>query len=208
NFIILGGEPFLHKGLKELIDFVGSNYRTRIGNLQIITNGTLRADEKLLQTMKKYEVEVRISDYTDKVSYDEKLKGFCDDLGRHRIDYVSYGHGEWLDMGFPYGNVNMGNTSDELREHMLKCNPNCQNVSEGKLYYCAQGWAAEQSKLFELKETDYLDLEVIRDCSDKKKRFRKFYFGELEEGYFSFCKVCRGWDTDIKVPGGVQYVRE
>lgn len=205
NLIVLGGEPFLHKDLAELINYIGNNYRHNIGNLQIITNGTLKATEELLQIMKKHNVEVRISDYTKRVNYDEKLKNFCNSLNQYQIANVSYGHEEWLDMGFPYGNVNMGDTAEELRKHMLKCAPNCQNVSEGKLYYCAQGWAAEQSKLFSLKLTDYLDLEAIRDQSDNKERFRRFYFGELEEGYFSFCKVCRGWDTDIKIPGGLQY---
>lgn len=208
NLIVLGGEPFLHRDLEELINYIGSNYRNRIGNLQIITNGTLKVSEKLLQIMKKYNVEVRISDYTDRVQYQEKLMDFCNDLDRYQIDYVSYGHGEWLNMGFPYENVNMGNTSNELREHMLKCNPNCQNVSEGKLYYCAQGWAAEQSGLFKLKITDYLDLNDFGNCSNKKEQFRQFYFGNLKEGYFSFCKVCRGWDTNITVPGGIQCIKD
>lgn len=205
NFLIVGGEPFLHKDLEEFIVFVGDNYRNFIGNLQIITNGTLKVSQSLLRVIKEYNVEVRISDYTKRVNYDEKLKAFCDDLVLNQVDFVSYTHDEWLDMGFPYGNVNMGNSTEKLREHMLKCNPNCQNVSEGKLYYCAQGWAAEQSGLFQLKDTDYLDLEKIRNCADNKERFRKFYFGELSEGYFSFCKVCRGWDTDIKIPGGIQF---
>lgn len=208
NFLILGGEPFLHKDLKELIVYIGDHYAENIGNLQIITNGTLRASEDLLQVIKKYDVEVRISDYTKRVSYDKKMEDFCNDLEAYNIKYVSYGHDEWLDMGFPDENVNMGDSAEELREHMIKCDPNCQNVSEGKLYYCAQGWAAEQSELFKLKETDYLDLENIKNDVDRKERFRKFYFGDLEDGYFSFCKVCRGWDTDITIPGGIQYGQE
>lgn len=205
NFLILGGEPFLHNDLEEFIAFIGDNYRKYIGNLQIITNGTVPVKASLLQVMKECNVEIRISDYTKRVNYNEKLRSFCNALESNQIDYVSYSHDEWLDMGFPHENVNMGNSAEILREHMLKCNPNCQNVSEGKLYYCAQGWAADQSGLFQLKTTDYLDLEKVGKHTDKKEKFRKFYFGDLEEGYFSFCKVCRGWDTDITVPGGIQY---
>lgn len=205
NFLILGGEPFLHENLEEFIIYIGSNYRDHIGNLQIITNGTLKASSDLLMTIKKYNVEVRISDYTQNVKYDEKLKAFYNDLELHQIDYVSYTHDVWLDMGFPEEDVNMGDSIEELHRHMIKCNPNCQNISEGKMYYCAQGWAAEQSGLFKLNPFDYLDLENIKDHADKKERFRKFYFGDLDEGYFSFCKVCRGWDTDITIPGGIQY---
>lgn len=204
NFLVLGGEPFLHRELNTFLCYIGEHNRHNIGNLQIITNGTLVPSEELLETIKKYNVEVRISDYTKRVNYDEKLKIFCKKLEAYQIDYVSYGHDEWLDMGFPGESVNMGDTAEELHRHMIKCDPNCQNVSEGKLYYCAQGWAAQQSGLFNLRKSDYLDLESIRNSEDKKEQFRKFYFGNLEEGYFSFCKVCRGWDTDITVPGGIQ----
>lgn len=205
NFIIVGGEPFLYKDLEEYIIFVGENYRKYIGNFQIITNGTLIVSEELLYIIKKYNMEIRISDYTKRVGYKEKLSEFCKDLERHHIDYVSYAHDEWKDLGFPEENVNMGNSTEELRRHMLKCNPICQSVSEGKLYYCNQGWAAEQSGLFELKENDYLDLEKIKHCADKKEKFRKYYFGDLEGGYFSFCKVCRGFDEGLSIPGGIQY---
>lgn len=204
NFLILGGEPFLHKDLKELIIFIGIYYRNKIGNLQIITNGTLKVPYDLIEVLKQYNVEVRISDYTGRVDYDEQLRVFCADLDLHGVEYLSYSHDEWLDMGFPNGKVNMGDDAEELRRHMLKCNPNCQNVSEGKLYYCAQGWAAEQSGLFSLQPTDYLELEDNSGKSGKEK-FRKFYFGDLDNDYFSFCKVCRGWDTDIVVPGGIQF---
>lgn len=99
----------------------------------------------------------------------------------------------------------MGDSAEELHRHMMECNPNCHTVSEGKLYYCSQGWAADQSGLFKLNETDYLDLDSLKGCPDRKEKLRKYYFGDLEKGFFSFCKVCRGWDTDITVPGGIQY---
>ena len=75
---------------------------------------------------------------------------------------------------------------EELRRHMLECSTNCQNVSEGKLYFCDQGWAADQCGLFKLKETDYLNLKDICNCADKKEKLRRFYFGELSESYFNF----------------------
>ena len=54
-------------------------------------------------------------------------------------------------------------------------------------------------------DTDYLDLDKLKNDPDRKEKFRRFYFGGQEDWYFSFCKVCRGWDTDRTVPGGVQY---
>ena len=205
NFIIAGGEPFLYKQLGEVITYVGKNYREAIGNIQIITNGTVEVSQELLNIIKKYNVEVRISDYTNNVNYSDRLNEFCSILESNKIKYIKFLQDVWLDMGFPDGKVVTGDTPDEIRKHMLNCAPNCQNVSGGKLYYCAQGWAADQTKLFCLNENDSLNLEIL-DRNDKgKEKFRKFYFGDLEDGYFSFCKVCRGWDTNITVPGGKQY---
>lgn len=205
NLLILGGEPFLHPQLPAILTYIGEHYQRLIGTVQLITNGTVRASDEVLRTIKRYDMEVRISDYTKNVPYTERLEQFCADLEKYQIDSVSYTHDQWLDMGFPEEEVNMGDTSSELREHMKKCAPNCQNVNGGKLYYCAQGWSADQACLFQLGDTDYLDLEKLKSAPDRKEKFRRFYFGEQEDWYFSFCKVCRGWDTDRTVPGGVQY---
>lgn len=205
NLLILGGEPFLHPQLSEILVYIGEHYQRSIGTVQLITNGTVRASDEVLRTITRYEMEVRISDYTKNVPYTERLEQFCADVEKYQIPSVSYTHDQWLDMGFPEEEVNMGDTPSELREHMKKCAPNCQNVNEGKLYYCAQGWSADQTRLFQLGDTDYLDLDKLRDDPDRKEKFRRFYFGGQEDWYFSFCKVCRGWDTDRTVPGGVQY---
>lgn len=205
NLIIAGGEPFLYKQLKEVIIHIGEKYRNSIGNIQLITNGTVEISQDLLDVIKKYEVEVRISDYTKNVDYSEKLELLCARLDKNKINYVRFLQDVWLDMGFPEEKVSTGDIPADIRKHMLNCAPNCQNVSEGKLYYCAQGWAADQSKLFQLNNNDSLDLESLMKGTTGKEVFRKFYFGDLKDGYFSFCKVCRGWDTDITVPGGKQF---
>lgn len=205
NLLILGGEPFLHPELQQILEYIGEHYQKRIGTVQLITNGTIRASDALLQTIKKYEMEIRISDYTRNVPYKKKLQQFCSDIEKYQIHSVRYTHDKWLNMGFPEEDVNIGDTLTELREHMKNCSPNCQNVNGGRLYYCAQGWSADQTQLFHLSDTDSLDLYKIRNDVDRKQKFRRFYFCEQEDWYFSFCKVCRGWDTDQTVPGGIQY---
>lgn len=208
NFIIAGGEPLLYKNLKSLIEYIGEKYGEFIGKIQIITNGTIEIAQDLLDIIKKYSVEVRISDYTNNVPYAQKLDKLCALLEENDIEYVRFVQDTWLDMGFPNQDVRMGDTPTEIRNHMMNCAPNCQNINNGKLYYCAQGWAADQTKLFQLNEQDSLNLSSLKNDISGKERFKNFYFGDLEDGYFSFCRVCRGWDTDITVPGGAQYIEE
>ena len=56
-----------------MIEQIGEKYGDRIGNIGIITNGTLIPDETLIQTAKKYDVKFDFSDYTDVVDYKKRF---------------------------------------------------------------------------------------------------------------------------------------
>ncbi|MCI8431475.1 MAG: radical SAM protein, partial [Lachnospiraceae bacterium] len=62
-FNILGGEPFLHPQLYEIVQVLGSRYRSKIGALVFFSNGTIIPDEKMLSLMQKYQIKVYIGDY-------------------------------------------------------------------------------------------------------------------------------------------------
>ena len=51
---ILGGEPLINGELADMIRQIGDRYGNRIGNIGIITNGTLLPDEQLIEISKKY----------------------------------------------------------------------------------------------------------------------------------------------------------
>ena len=70
---ILGGEPLINNELEDMIKQIGDRYGDRIGNIGIITNGTLLPDEKLIETSKKYNVKFDFSDYTDVVDYKKRF---------------------------------------------------------------------------------------------------------------------------------------
>ena len=209
NFAVLGGEPLLSESLVPYLEYLGSNYKTRIGSIQVITNGTLLPSRELLEVIKTHNVEVRISDYTSQVQYKERLDQLLQILKRENVKYTVFQQTEWWDIGFPETKVNMGETKEELRQHMLGCQPFCQEIFEGKLYYCNFAWSAQQCGLFQLAEGDSLDLNSLKDDPLRKKKLLDFYFGNLENGYMSFCKVCRGFGANNKywVPGGVQKER-
>lgn len=102
----------------------------------------------------------------------------------------------------------MGITREEIREHMLECNPLCQLLHDGKLYYCQMGWAAQESRLFQLNSGDYIDMDKLEQeysVEDRRERILQFYYGNMENGYMSFCKVCRGFAGNNKfIQGGIQ----
>ena len=69
SYRLLGGEPLINKELADMIEQIGDKYSNRIGNIGIITNGTLLPDGRLIEVSKKYDVKYDFSDYTDVVDY-------------------------------------------------------------------------------------------------------------------------------------------
>lgn len=57
SYRLLGGEPLLNKELADMIELIGQKYGDRIGNIGIITNGTLLPSEKLIEVSKKYDIK-------------------------------------------------------------------------------------------------------------------------------------------------------
>lgn len=206
NFVVVGGEPLLFRQLPEYIEYVGENYRNKIGNIQIITNGMLMLSERLISIIKKYNVEIRISDYTNAVDYKEKLSELKILLEEKQVKWISFKQDEWLDFGFPEESLNMTNDEESLRQHMLACQPMCPILHDGKIYYCTSAWAAEESGLYKLEPEDIFDLKKIHNENDKYNLL-SFYMGNVPKGYVSFCKVCRGFDEKIQkvIPGAIQF---
>lgn len=209
NFAVLGGEPLLSNNLIPYLRYLGENFKNAIGSIQIITNGTLLPTKELIQVIKAYDVEVRISDYTKQVPYQERLNELLLLLEQEDVKHIVFQQTQWWDIGFPTKCVNMGDTREKLRQHMLGCQPFCQEIYDGKLYFCNFAWSAQKCGLFQLNEEDSLDLNALKNDPLRKKKLLDFYFGNLKNGYMSFCKVCRGFGASNTyfVPGGVQQMK-
>ena len=208
-FIIIGGEPFLFGGLNEYLDYLGQNYGRRIGNIQLITNGSILPDDALLKTIKKYNIEVRLSDYTFTVAYKNRYDEFKRRLSAFDIRYVEFVQNEWIDFGFPHDDVNIGRNAEELRRHMLNCHGMCHWLHDGKYYYCSNSFAADKTGLFRLTEgQDYLSLaDIAERKSDGGVEILEFHNGNMKNGYMTFCKKCRGFACQKTVKAGVQIPR-
>ena len=202
---IVGGEPFLSHDIARFMDYIMSKYEGIIGKIVVITNGTVVPDEETFRALRQYCVEVRISDYTDVVPYQRKLGELINKLENNKVDYQSIKFDEWLDMGKPNENISMGETPEEIREHMLRCNGRCQFLCEGKYFYCSRQWAAEGAFRYQLAEGDYLKLdELVKDLRVGKEKLLNFHIGNLEKGYCQYCQICKGFDSDTVVKAGVQ----
>ena len=202
---IVGGEPFLSNDIARYLDYIMSKYKGIIGKMVVITNGTVVPDDKTFQALKKHCVEVRISDYSDIVPYQRKLGELLNKLETNKVDYQKIKFDEWLDMGRPDEDICIGETPNEIREHMFRCNGRCQFLCQGKYFYCSRQWAAEGAFRYQLVKDDYLNLdELVIDLPSGKERLFNFHIGNLEKGYCQYCQMCRGFESDFVVKAGEQ----
>lgn len=203
-FGLIGGETFLNPALEDCIIYLGENYQKQIGRITVVTNGTVTPPDSLLKTIKKYDMYLSISDYTEVVPYIDKMNQLILRLQKYKIDYSRNKNIVWTDFGFPNHPVNR--TSEQLEEHLKSCRPNWNALQNGRFYYCNVACCAEQSGHFNLQPEDSIDLEKI--IANDKYASRSIV--ELSRGTSSFCKICGGCGKDNTnyVPTGVQLKKQ
>ncbi|NBJ01910.1 4Fe-4S cluster-binding domain-containing protein [Lachnospiraceae bacterium] len=200
---ILGGEPLLNKDLADMILYLQENYGKRIGEISIITNGTILPDKRLIDVFRSCKVQVHISDYTSIVPYHNKLKRFESILLENHIKYRINSSLVWCDFGFPENCFDI----PDVRNHMMECFPVFRGINDSKLYFCHVAWGAEKCGLYQLNNNDYYNLENIDTEDDlEKERFLNYSLGGKQDWSLSFCKICGGCGADNTnyVPAGRQ----
>lgn len=194
SYYLMGGEPLLNKELPEIVSRICENFAHLIGYIQIITNGSIIPSEELLYVMNRYDVKVRISDYTRIVPYKSKFEEVIKAFKRGGVEYSISDYKAWMDLGFPHESLNI---TDDLHQHMLNCSQGCHSVNDKKFYYCSTLWDAEKSGLYVLNENDYIDLrKSTGDLEIDKIQILKYCLGVAENDYISLCKKCRGFGSD------------
>lgn len=206
EYTLLGGEPFLHSNLKEILIYLGDNYGDRIGKINLISNGTVVPSQEILDIMQEYHIMVNISDYTNAVSYTDRLKEVEMTFKKNSIEYYTIPNNVWKDVLYPRCNYH----TDNPKEHMKLCGHGTHSVDGGKLYWCDPAFASERFMRFETKEDDSLDLALNKKKHSKfvaSLNIIKYILGEVNErGYMTICEKCAGigWDNENVVIAGVQ----
>ncbi len=209
-FSYLGGEPFLNRELKDILRYTYENYYTKIGRIEVVSNGSLIPDAMTLEAMRRYHVLVRISDYTEHISYQKKLQKVIDILEKYEIAYSVEKSLEWVDFCFP-GQDGKGQLPiKDVRSHMLCCSPAFHGLNDEKFYYCHVAWSAEKAGLTVLKDSDYIELKNVGMDMEGKRHLVEYARGVMKESYVSLCAKCMGCgiDNHFVIPAGQQAERK
>jgi len=193
-FHLVGGEPFLHPNLKKIIKHIVKNYSNKIDKFIITTNGTVLPKDDLLDLLKKSDVILSVSNYSDKIeNLKNKITRVLDTYKKNNINHYVRNNIEWYD----FGDLRIKNNlpTNELIKHFDSCTAPFRGLNDGKFYYCHLNTSAVLTKLFESNKNDYVELSKV-----SSEELIKFDLGFTELGYITFCDNCNGCNTNIKIP--------
>lgn len=191
---VVGGEPFLYRDLRNFIIYIGENYRSRIGYIGFITNGTIVPDDEIFKLLNEYSMDVSISDYSEDIEYKNKIEQLCEKLEKYEISYMRNKNIDWFDFGFPKKLYLY--EGEAAVKHMQCCNSIEHILDDKKLFYCGLEWSAQKGGLFPIEEKAFVDLERISNGFDSRKQILEMIMANIEGGYMEFCKVCGGFGID------------
>lgn len=210
EYTLLGGEPFLHKNIGDIINYLGDRYGDKIGRINLISNGTVVPSNNVIDILRSFHVTVHISDYTCTVDYKGTLERLKDILLYSGIECYVIPNNTWKDVIYPREEYH----TDNPKRHMLLCGHSTHSVADGKLYWCDPAFAAECFMGFKSNEDDFLDIAANKKNYSKYEatlNIIKYLLGDVNaRGYMSICEKCAGVGNDNNriVPAGEQLERE
>ena len=193
-FHLVGGEPFLHPQIQDVIQHILTNYADKIDKFIITTNGSIAPKPSTIELLKSSDVILSISNYSDKLQkLKSKVERVIDIYKSNGIKHYVRNEIEWYDFGDLRVKKNL--PTDKLIKHFDSCTAPFRGLNDGKFYYCHLNTGAVLTKLFPLDKNDYVEIDKI-----SKEDLLKFDLGYTDLGYITFCDNCNGCITGIKIP--------
>lgn len=192
---ILGGEAFLVKEIKTLVEWLKK--QEKILQISFTTNGTVIPDEQTRECLHDERVLVRMSDY----GMIKRQTAFLSELENTGV-HIAFETGmKWIDPG---EGVAEGRSQEELKAIYKRCSSGkaCKTLLNGKLYHCGRCANLYDLGMAYFEESrDALEVDVMEDISCLRKRIEQFFLLD----YSNACDNCNIRLEDAKyIPAGVQ----
>lgn len=192
---LIGGEPLLHKNLTDFVEIFHNS--GKVGMIKIITNGTILAQDDLLEQIKGKNVHILISNYGE---LSRQKKPLIHKLSDFKIPYITSELARtWLDLG---GFDKEERSEEELTLQYSKCNTLCRSYFRGKIHLCPRLSHGMDLGLISKHDSDYIDLTAPNMT---KEIFYKNYIDLEKKGWYKGCQYCKRGLVDCKViPSAIQ----
>ena len=189
RFVLLGGEPLLHKDLYKFIELACK--KENIDVVEVITNGTVLPNDNVLEIMSKYndKTYLYISNYSSNEELKPRLKHeeIKELLKKYNIKLQMVDVMGWLE---EFGFKQQADNRDITIERYKRCHcSHCTQVFNNKIYVCSKASSAIELNLINVD--DYIDL---LKTTDLKQDFINFY----NKDYLKGCEYCILSDVPVK----------
>lgn len=202
---LLGGEPLLYPELVEILQYIQDNYRDKIVDIYMFTNGMCNLSEELLNISQKMDVIYDVSDYTNGLpQLKPRLEKFQETLSQHQIRFVRKKMDFWLDFGFETAN-HFEETEEQKIAFFHRCGAPFRGLRNRRLYFCHMEANAIELGEWKEQEGDVFLLEPYD--SNKRIELLEFNLGYSKRGYPSICMRCDGCCSKTKIGVAVQRKR-
>lgn len=201
KFTISGGEALLHNGLPEIIDFL-AGYADHFGMLEILTNGTVVPNERLIQSLSfSPKVNILVNDYGPDISrkIPEILKSLQDRkiAYRYREQNASKAHcGGWVDIS---DLSDKKSTDKQIEERFRNCAYpgafRCFAIFGDKAYICGVYLRCKTIGLIPDCPSEYVDFSDSNTETKEEQIQKILYFFEKP---YSACAYCNGFCPESK----------
>lgn len=188
---ITGGETTLYPHQIELIKYINSNYRNKIMDLVMPTNGIREIPDELLESIKEANMTIQVDNYLDAVPEFEKIyRKNLEKLEKYNIKSDIIPAGEfwnWTQTYPPRYNYSKLD-NDEMIKRYDYCGSMFSQIRNGTISGCCYHSYAETAGIVNYDEDSLFDLKG----SVNKKELIEFRLKYNKKGYTEFCKICNG----------------
>lgn len=190
---VLGGEALLHPEIVEIVQYLAD--QQKIGQLVIVTNGTIRIKKELLEVCKAKHVMIWVNRYDTSSKWNQIER----DCRVNNIQIVTAISQQWETMG-EYGKV-YNNSVKELKcvlDHC--CFKTCAMLYGNVFYRCGKAAIVENEKLCQESTLCKLKVDRIVSKLDMLIKLYRMYASD----YMESCKYCISPKDREKIRAGIQ----
>ena len=180
---MLGGEPFLYKHLPAVMEKLAQT--DRIFQIDVITNGTVLPDKRLVPLLIRDNICVVVNDYGAISTKKDALLSLLNNAGiKSRMNK----HWAWADLG---GFAPRHRTETQLTALFQQCNfKACAELLHGKLYRCPRSSHGTNTGLVPRDDNDYVKVcDESINVPELQGRIRHLF---EDKKFLSACDYCDG----------------
>lgn len=210
KFTLSGGEPMIHPEIDYIVKHI-KKYESQYNKLEIITNGKVLMNEKLVDELTGFKkAELLIDDYGINSESCKELSKQAESIGisvNYRIYYGKNSHlGGWFDMGdFSKRDRSEGETEEVFKLcGMMKEKAFGLFIVGGEGHVCFRSWRTMDLGIVDKYShaDEFVDFNSDEDIEVKRERINGIRCREIA---FQACSYCWGQGDNLpRYPAGEQ----